>query len=110
MAGFISELRGAVGHHAPGAQTWIFGHAGDGNLHVNITGVDPADQEVDRLVLELVAGRGGSISAEHGIGRAKADHLHLNRTEAELHLAKRVKDAFDPDGILNPGVLFPHGT
>ena len=108
MAGFITDVRHAVASHTPGARTWIFGHAADGNLHVNVTGVDPADEELDGLVLELVAERGGSISAEHGIGRAKAAHLHLNRTEAELTLARRLKDAFDPDGILNPGVLFPH--
>lgn len=109
MAAFIVDVRAAVAAHAGEARTWIFGHAGDGNLHVNVTGVDPADREIDRLILELVVAAGGSISAEHGIGRAKAEHLHLNRSEPELALARRIKTAFDPAGILNPGVLFAPG-
>jgi FAD/FMN-containing dehydrogenase len=56
-------------------------------------------------VLRLVAGAGGSISAEHGIGRAKAPWLQLTRSAAELAAMRAVKNALDPTGILNPGVL-----
>jgi len=56
-------------------------------------------------VLRLVADAGGSISAEHGIGRAKARWLHLNRTPAEIDAFRAIKRALDPDGIMNPGVL-----
>ena len=56
---------------APDARTWLFGHAADGNVHVNVTGLDPDDESVDDAVLALVAERGGSITAEHGIGTAK---------------------------------------
>lgn len=105
MGTFIDDVRSLVSGLAPQAHTWLFGHAGDGNLHVNITGADAEDHALDRAVLELVAERGGSISAEHGIGRAKAADLHLNRSPADLALHRSLKRAFDPAGILNPGVL-----
>lgn len=105
MAEFVHEVRARVASRSPEATVWLFGHAGDGNLHVNITGVDPVDRGLDELVLTLAAHYGGSISAEHGVGRAKAEFLHLNRSAAEIAVARRVKTAFDPDGILNPGVL-----
>lgn len=105
MAAFIQRVRSTVTAHNPDATTWLFGHAADGNLHVNITGADPTDTDLDKEVLMLVASLGGSISAEHGIGRAKASHLHLNRTTDELALARRIKTAFDPAGILNPAIL-----
>ena len=58
-------------------------------------------------MLGLVADRGGSISAEHGIGRAKLPFLRLNRTDAEIAAMRALKQALDPAGILNPGVLIP---
>jgi FAD/FMN-containing dehydrogenase len=107
MVPTVGEIRRLVSSHAPDAETWIFGHAGDGNLHVNVTGVAPDDQALDKAILEVVAAAGGSISAEHGIGRAKAALLGLNRTPSEIALARRCKAAFDPAGILNPGVILP---
>ncbi|MDQ3294806.1 MAG: FAD-binding oxidoreductase, partial [Actinomycetota bacterium] len=101
---FCTEVVGAA---APPAQVWLFGHVGDGNVHVNVTGVDPADDAVDDAVLRLVVAHGGSISAEHGIGRAKRPWLHLVRSEAELAAFGRIKRALDPAGILNPAVLLP---
>ena len=83
----------------------IFGHVGDGNLHVEFAGPPPADHSVDREVLECVARFSGSVSAEHGIGRAKAEFLALSRTEAEIDAMRAIKHAWDPRGILNPGVL-----
>ena len=88
-------------------QLFLFGHAGDGNIHVNILGPDPEDLEVDTAVLKYVASLGGSISAEHGIGRAKAHHLYLNRTKIEIDIFREIKAVFDPGGILNPGTIFP---
>jgi FAD/FMN-containing dehydrogenase len=107
LADFLGDVRAAVSHARPDASVWLFGHAGDGNVHVNITGVGAHDDAIDELVLRLVAERGGSISAEHGIGRAKLAHLHLNRTEAEIDAMRAIKRALDPTGILNPGVLIP---
>ena len=97
----------AVSAVAPGAETWLFGHAADGNVHVNVTGLAPDDPRVDDTVLRLAAQLGGTISAEHGIGTAKRAYLSLNRSEAEIAAFRAVKRALDPDGILNPNVLLP---
>jgi len=88
------------------ARAVVFGHIGAGNLHVNVLGPAPDDDSVDDAVLRLAAEHGGSISAEHGIGRAKAAVLHLSRSAAEIAAMRAVKSALDPDGLLNPGVLF----
>ena len=104
LAAFCDEVPAAV---PTGAQLWLFGHVADGNIHVNVTGVDPTDEAVDDAVLRLVAEHGGSISAEHGIGRAKRQWLHLVRSPAEIDAMRRIKAALDPSGILNPGVLLP---
>ena len=105
LAGFIDSVPAFVAARRPSATVWLFGHAGDGNIHVNITGVPEDDHELDRAVLEEVARRGGSISAEHGIGRLKREFLEFNRDRVEIALMRRVKHAFDPAGILNPGVM-----
>jgi glycolate oxidase len=90
-----------------------FGHAGDGNIHVNIM-VDPADaDEVRRahaaelLLFAGVVAMEGSISGEHGIGFAKAPFIAIELSADEIALMKRVKAAFDPHGLLNPGKIFP---
>lgn len=88
-------------------RTWMWGHAADGNVHVNVTGLAPDDERVDEAVLRLVAELGGSISAEHGIGRAKRLWLGLNRTHAEIAAFRAIKRALDPDGVLNPNILLP---
>jgi FAD/FMN-containing dehydrogenase len=105
LAGFVEAVSGAVTLVAPQARTWLFGHAADGNIHVNVTGVAPEDEAVDAVVLELAAAMGGSISAEHGIGTAKRRWLHLNRTPAELSTFATLKRSLDPDNVLNPNVL-----
>ena len=103
VAAFIGEVREAV--VADGAsQAWIFGHAGDGNLHVNLTGPEPAG--LADHILHLAVDAGGSVSAEHGIGRDKVDWLGACRGPGELQVFRMVKDALDPAGRLNPGVLF----
>ena len=84
--------------------TVLFGHLAEANLHVNVLGAGDEAAVTDR-VLRLVAAAGGSISAEHGIGRAKAPWLHLTRSPAELAAMRAVKKALDPAGILNPGVV-----
>ena len=89
------------------ADAYLFGHLGDGNVHVNVVGPPADDDRVDEAVLRLVAQHGGSISAEHGIGRAKQPWLALSRSATELVAFRAIKDALDPQGILNPGVLLP---
>ena len=82
----------------------MFGHLAEGNVHVELIGGDHADDVEDRI-LRLVASLGGSISAEHGVGIAKAAWLHLTREEGDRAAMRAVKAAFDPSGLLNPGVL-----
>ena len=102
----LAEVWAALPEAVGAGRTVLFGHLAEANLHVNMLDV-PAEREAaatDR-VLRLVAGAGGSISAEHGIGRAKAPWLHLTRSPAELAAMRAVKGALDPTGVLNPGVL-----
>lgn len=107
LPGFVAEVRGQVSAVAPGAVVWLFGHAADGNIHVNVTGVDPDDDRVTDAVLHLVARRHGSISAEHGIGTAKRRWLRLVRSPTEIDAFRAIKRALDPDHVLNPHVLLP---
>jgi glycolate oxidase len=90
-----------------------FGHAGDGNIHVNLM-VNPNDADemaraknAERALFEQVVALEGSISGEHGIGFAKQPYIRLELSDAEIALMKRIKAAFDPAGILNPGKMFP---
>ena len=90
-----------------------FGHAGDGNIHVNlmVNKDDPQERaratQAERELFERVVSLEGSISGEHGIGFAKARYLPIELSPEEIALMKRVKAAFDPNGILNPGKIFP---
>jgi FAD/FMN-containing dehydrogenase len=88
----------------PAAQLVLFGHLAEANLHVNVLGARDAEA-VTVAVLSLVSSLGGSISSEHGIGRAKARWLDLSRSRAEIDVMRAIKAAFDPLGLLNPGVL-----
>jgi FAD/FMN-containing dehydrogenase len=110
LADVVAVLPDVVTAAAPGARTVVFGHLGEGNLHVNVLGVagDPvAEHAVEEAVLRAVAAEGGSISAEHGVGRAKVKWLSLTRSDAEIAVMRAVKGALDPAGLLNPGVLLP---
>ena len=107
LPAFVEDVRARVAAVAPGSTLALFGHAADGNLHVNVVGPPPDDEAVDDAVLGLVVERGGSISAEHGIGTAKRRWLAHNRTPEELAAMRAVKRALDPSGTLNPNVLFP---
>ncbi|MED5799681.1 FAD-binding oxidoreductase [Gordonia sp. Z-3] len=85
----------------------LFGHVGDGNIHVNLLDVPERNaEELTGRVFGIVAANGGSISAEHGIGRAKVAWTHLGRSDVDLATMRAIKGAWDPDGRLNPGVLF----
>jgi glycolate oxidase len=93
-----------------------FGHAGDGNIHVNIM-ADPDDPDsmqraraAEAELFEGVVALGGAISGEHGVGFTKAPYIGLGVDDATLALMRRVKEAFDPDGLLNPGKIFPEST
>lgn len=109
LAEFVDGVPDVIRTADPDAHPLLFGHLGDGNVHVNVLGPDGAEpfEEVDGAVLHYVAELGGSISAEHGIGTAKLSQLHLNRSQAELDAFGAIKRALDPTGLLNPNVLLP---
>ena len=103
----VDELR-----HRFDLRIACFGHAGDGNIHVNLmirrddAGEMARAKQAERILFERVVALEGSISGEHGIGFAKAPYLALELDAAQIALLKRVKQAFDPHGILNPGKIF----
>jgi glycolate oxidase len=102
----IYEIGARYGFKVP-----CFGHAGDGNIHVNVM-VDGSDEKqleeghkAIEEIFEMVVEMGGTLSGEHGIGTAKAPFMHLAFNEAELQLFRDIKQAFDPNNILNPGKM-----
>jgi FAD/FMN-containing dehydrogenase len=117
IARFLDQACAALAAAFPGVRFVIFGHLGDGNLHYNLAapeGVAPNaflanTARANRIVHDLVAAHGGSISAEHGIGQQKCDELVRYKSAVELDLMRIVKAALDPSGIFNPGKIFQTG-
>jgi FAD/FMN-containing dehydrogenase len=112
---FLERATKAVEVAVPGIRPFPFGHVGDGNIHFNLTQPKGADkaaylarwEELNRIVHDVALDLGGSISAEHGIGRFKRDEMRLVKSAVELDMMRRIKDALDPDGTMNPGALLP---
>jgi FAD/FMN-containing dehydrogenase len=108
---FMAAAEKAVLQAIPGARICAFGHMGDGNIHYNISQPVGADKEqflarwreMNHIVHGIVLSLNGSISAEHGIGQLKRDELAAIRQPIEIDLMRRIKRAFDPAGIMNPG-------
>jgi FAD/FMN-containing dehydrogenase len=104
---FAERVSALLAERAPGARTILFGHLGDGNVHVNVLGLDADNEDADVAVLRLAAECGGTISAEHGVGVAKAAHLGLARSDEEIAAMRAIKRALDPGNLLNPGAVLP---
>ncbi len=115
MPRFTVEATAAVEQRFPGTHVIAFGHLGDGNIHFNVgaprgAGPDWAEQEgveVTAFVHDLVVAAGGSISAEHGIGQMRLGELARLEDPVRLAAQRAIKNALDPDGIMNPGKLVP---
>ena len=108
---FLEAAGATLAAAYPGLRVVCFGHLGDGNLHYNLSrplnGENDAfiarTEEVNRIVYDAVKARGGSISAEHGIGQLKRELLPDYKPAVEIDLMRRIKQAFDPRGLMNPG-------
>jgi FAD/FMN-containing dehydrogenase len=114
LESFCGALEEVFARRYPGWEICLFGHVGDGNLHVNVMKPAAMDvaaflaraKEADRDLFDLVKAHAGSVSAEHGIGLLKKPWLPWTRSPAEIAATKAVKRALDPAGILNPGKIF----
>ncbi len=108
---FIEVAGGWVAQNVPQGMLVAYGHLGDGNLHFNVNqragtqanDLQAIEQQVRRAIHDLVRDFGGSFSAEHGIGQLKVLELERYAPAVELELMRAIKNAFDPNGIMNPG-------
>jgi FAD/FMN-containing dehydrogenase len=115
VADFIRRASDAVSAKLPGIRPLAFGHVGDGNVHFNLSQPRGADAQVflarrpefNHIIHDLARDFNGSISAEHGIGRLKRDELPRHKSSIELALMRRLKQALDPDDLMNPGKILP---
>ncbi|QZT61563.1 FAD-binding oxidoreductase [Mycolicibacterium austroafricanum] len=104
---FAEDAATLVAEHAPDAIPVLFGHVGEGNLHLNILRCDlTGERGLYSAMMALIASLGGNVSSEHGVGTRKRDYLSMARTEADIAAMRTVKAAFDPTGYLNRAVLF----
>ena len=112
---FLRDIDDIVAKNYPDFEVVWFGHIGDGNLHLNILKPDNLSKDeffaqcavVNQWVFETVQKYNGSISAEHGVGMTKRDYLHYSRSAEEIAYMQAIKAVFDPNGIMNPGKIFP---
>jgi FAD/FMN-containing dehydrogenase len=108
---FLNDLHRSLKSAYPTFQVAVFGHVGDGNLHVNVlkpSSMEDKDffeqcRQADHIVFQCVATHSGSVSAEHGVGLLKRDFIHYTRSQAEIECMRGIKRVFDPSGIMNPG-------
>jgi FAD/FMN-containing dehydrogenase len=114
IAEFITTATAAVSQACPGARPVPFGHVGDGNVHFNLSQPPAADkaaflarrEELNLIIHDIAHSFGGSISAEHGLGRMKREEILRYKSPLEMELMRALKATLDPKGIMNPGKLF----
>ena len=115
LPGYLQQLQAVITQRYPDFEVLLYGHIGDGNLHLNILrpenmalpDFEDACRSVNDAVFSLTRSAGGSISAEHGIGLLKQPYLGYTRSAVEINHMQGIKQQLDPAGILNPGKLFP---
>lgn len=107
IPGFVRDAAALIARHAPDALPIVFGHIGEGNLHLNVLRCT-AEQEraLYTPMMELIGVHGGNVSSEHGVGTLKRAYLSMSRTPTDIAAMRAIKAAFDPDGYLNAAVLF----
>jgi FAD/FMN-containing dehydrogenase len=103
---FLAEVPD-VAKAAGAERVFLFGHLGDGNVHVNVLADDPENLRIDDAVMELTLACGGTISAEHGVGVSKARWLERAGGADEMRAMRAIKAALDPQGLMNPGAVLP---
>lgn len=109
MESYVEGVRQSLTEAWPEQRLFVFGHLGDGNIHLGVSAGPPsgeAREAVERIIYGPLGEIGGSVSAEHGIGIEKKAYLSWCRSDAEIALMRRLKKALDPNGILNPGKIF----
>ncbi len=114
VAAFLSEATAAMQAFAPGARIAAFGHMGDGNIHYDVLRADGGSDaehsarrdQGSRIVHDIVASMGGSISAEHGLGSMKTEEARRYKSAVEIEAMQAIRKALDPKRIMNPRVLF----
>ncbi|MDT5369873.1 MAG: hypothetical protein QOC62_4304 [Mycobacterium sp.] len=109
IKGFAADSADLVATHAPDAIPVLFGHVGEGNLHLNLVRCvldGDHERELYSAMMVLIARCGGNVSSEHGVGSRKRDYVSMSRTGADIAAMRTVKAAFDPSGYLNPAILF----
>ncbi len=104
---FATDSAALIAEQAPGAIPVLFGHIGEGNLHLNVLrcGTEQESQLYSAM-MELIATHGGNVSSEHGVGTRKRHYLPMARSQEDIAAMRTIKAAFDPTGYLNPAVLF----
>jgi FAD/FMN-containing dehydrogenase len=107
VAGFARDAGALVQRHTADAVAVLFGHIGEGNLHLNVLRCDAEEeQRLYIAMMDLIAECGGNVSSEHGVGSRKRRYLGMSRDAADIAAMRSLKAAFDPTGYLNPAVLF----
>jgi FAD/FMN-containing dehydrogenase len=114
VADFLAKATAAMQAFAPGARIAAFGHMGDGNIHYDVLRADGGSDaehaarrdEGSRIVHDIVASMGGSISAEHGLGSMKTEEARRYKSAVEIEAMQAIRKALDPKRIMNPRVLF----
>lgn len=104
---FAADCAALIAGCAPDAVPVLFGHVGEGNLHLNVLRCDDdGESRMYRPMMELIAAHGGNVSSEHGVGTRKRGYLGMSRRPEDVAAMRTIKAAFDPTGYLNPAVLF----
>jgi FAD/FMN-containing dehydrogenase len=107
VAGFARDAEALVQRHAGDAIGVLFGHIGEGNLHLNVLRCSAEqEKELYTAMMDLIAECGGNVSSEHGVGSRKRRYLRVSRDAADIAAMRALKSAFDPTGYLNAAVLF----